>query len=659
MKTNAVEEPLSLDQAFIKKLTDIILANLDNAQFGVEKLSCQMGMSHTTIHRKLRSYTHLSLSQFIREVRLQEAHEMLVQNLGNVSEISYRVGFGSPTYFNKCFHEYYGYPPGDVIKIEKGIIDPKPDKPDLLHLSELHPGHDKTTASYRWKRNFRNFLAISMAVLGGPLLIWVLYSAIYKNIDTSAETKNGQNSKSIAVLPFKNLSGDADNQYFADGVTIDIRDHLSRIKVLKVISGTTSDHFRGSTLTIPESAKKLGVNYILEGSARKDDNRTRVSVKLVDAENDRQLLSETFDRELSDIFSVQSEIAQKVAGILEAVLSDKEIEQIEKIPTKSTEAHILYLKGRYSWNLRTKESLITSSEYFEKSIAADPGYTVAYAGLADAYYTLAHNNWIPVAEGFRKAKEIAQKALEIDPGLAEAHAIIGGVYAWGEWQWEKARKEYQKAIELNPNYSTAYFYYAELLDLLGENEEARLQLNNALELDPLSRAINYNNMVFYYNQGKFNEALEAWNDFNEMGLAFFNPYAYYFYIYMYLGEDSLAYETYRKFLDTNTEGLESNESFQQTYEQSGPKGILQWMSDQIVDISEPSEFYFFAKRCAVLGNNSEALDGLEKAFRAGYVSLPYIYNSYDFRNLRNEPRFRAILRKMNFPEYKSQTPGSY
>jgi TolB-like protein len=311
-----MDKPLSLDQAFIKKLTDIILANLKNEHFGVEELSRFMGMSHSTIHRKLRSYTNRSLIQFIREIRLQKAHEMLKQN----------------------------------------------------------------------------------------------------------------------------LSGDADNQYFADGVTADLRDHLSRIRGLKVISGTTSEHFRGSTLTIPEIAKKLGVNYILEGSTQEDNNRTRVSVKLIDAKSDLQLLSETLDRELRDIFSVQSEIAQNVAGKLEAVLSAEEIEQIEKIPTKSTEAHINYLKGRYSWSLRTKESLMTSIKYFEKSIAEDPSYALAYTGLADAYYFQARNHLIPTAEGFRKAKEIAQKALDIDPSLAEAHAIIGGVYAWGDWQWEKARR---------------------------------------------------------------------------------------------------------------------------------------------------------------------------------------------------------------------------
>jgi len=653
-----VEEPLSLDQAFIKKLTDIIQANLDNEQFGVEELSCQMGMSHTTIHRKLRSYTHLSISQFIREVRLKKAHEMLVQNLGNVSEISYRVGFGSPTYFNKCFHEYYGYPPGDVKKIESGVKGPYADKPDLLHLAEQKPHRYITFSPGTWNKSIWFTLVIPFGILTGLLLIWFVYSTFFKSTESSAETGSAQNDKSIAVLPFLSLSKDIDNQYFADGVTIDIRDHLSRIKGLKVISGTTSEHFRGSTLTIPEIAKILGVNYILEGSAQKDYNRSRVSVKLVDAENDRQLLSELFDRELSDIFSVQSEIAQKVAGMLEAVLSDKEIEQIEKIPTKSTEAHILYLKGRYFWNLRSKESLITSIEYFEKSLTADTGYAVAYAGLADAYYTLAFNNWVPKAEGFIKAKEIAHKALEIDPGLAEAHAILGGVYAWGDWQWEKARKEYEKAIELNPNYSTAYCYYAELLDLLGENEEARLQVNTALELDPMSRKNNFCNMAFYYNEGKFHEALNAWNEYTEMGLTYFDPYPYYFYIYMYLGEDSLAFEVFYNFMLPNIVILDTNESYQQMYDRSGPRGILEWLNNQKKNITDPMVYFYFAKRYAIVGKRSEALDCLEKAYREECVNMPNIYNSYDFRNLRDEPRFRAILRKMNFPEYTSQNSAS-
>jgi len=661
-----MEETLSRDQAFIKKLTEITLANLDNERFGVEELSREMGMSHTTIHRKLRSYTHLSISQFIREIRLQKAHEMLLQNLGNVSEISYRVGFGSPTYFNKCFHEYYGYPPGEVKKIESGIKNPNDSKPDLLHPSKRMPLKDSTSIVGKWERNYRNLLAVSLIVLAGPLLIWVLYSAFFKNKETSDGTGRAENDKSIVVLPLKNLSADADNEYFADGVTIDIRDHLSRIKGLKVISGTTSEHFRGSTLTIPEIAKNLGVDYVLEGSAQKDDNMVRVSVKLVDAKRDRQMLSENFDREMSDIFSVQSEIAQSIAAKLEAVLSEEMIERIEKIPTKNAEAHILYMKGRYFWNLRTNSNLLTSIEYFEKSIAADPGYALAYAGLAQAYYTMAPRVWIPAeqapvdwllpSEAFRRAKEIAQKALDLDPDLAEAHVIIGDVNALYDWQWEKARKEYQKAIDLNPNYSTAYLQYAILLDILGENEDARLQLNIALELDPFSRYINFANMLLYYNEGKFHEALRTWDESNEMGLVV-SPYPYYFYIFMYLGEDSLAYEAFLKVPDPDLKNMESYESLQIMYKRYGSRGILEWINNQKVNKTEPFELYNLSKRCAILGKNNESLDWLEKAFNGGFVDLPFIYNSYDFRNLRSESRFNALLKQMNLPEYKSQVPG--
>lgn len=661
-----MEGPLSLDQAFIKKLTDIILSNLGNEKFGVKELSREMGMSHTTIHRRLRVYTSLSISQFIRGIRLQKAHEMLLQNLGTVSEISYRVGFGSPTYFSKCFHEYYGYPPGEVKKIESGIMNPNDTRPDLLHPSKLMPLKDSTMIEGKRKRNYRNLLAISLTVFASPLLIWFLYSAFFRSKEISAGTGSATDDKYIVVLPFKNLSPDADNEYFADGVTIDIRDHLSRIKGLKVISATTSDHFRGSTLTIPEIAKKLGVDYVLEGSAQKDDDITRVSVKMIDAKRDQQLLSEKFDREMSDIFSVQSEIAQNIAAKLEAVLSEEMIERIEKIPTKNAEAHILYMKGRYFWNLRTNSNLLTSIEYFEKSIAADTGYALAYAGLAQAYYTMAPRVWIPAeqapvdwllpSEAFRRAKETAQKALDIDPDLAEAHVIIGDVNALCDWQWEKARKEYQKAIDLNPNYSTAYLQYANLLNILGENEDARLQLNIALELDPFSRYINFANMLLYYNEGKFHEALRTWDESNEMGLVV-SPYPYYFYIFMYLGEDSLAYEAFLKVPDPDLKNMESYESLQIMYKRYGSRGILEWINNQKVNKTEPFELYNLSKRCAILGKNNESLDWLEKAFNGGFVDLPFIYNSYDFRNLRSEPRFNALLKQMNLPEYESQGSG--
>ncbi len=647
---------LSMDQAFIERLTDIILSNLENEQFGVQELSREMGMSHSTIHRRLRSYTHLSVSQFIREVRLQKAYEMLSQNLGSVSEISYRVGFGSPSYFNKCFHEYYGYPPGEARNPESRLHKSNVEMPDLLHPAGTGFWHNK--AGNKGMRKIKRYLIIPFGILGGLLLAWVLYIVIAGRNNAEPDKESIKEEKSIVVLPFKNLSSDTDNEYFADGVTIDIRDRLSRIKGLKVISSITAEHFRGSTLTIPELADEIGVNYVLEGSARKDGSMTRVSAKLIDAKRDRQLFSETFDRELSDIFSIQSEIAQVVAGKLEAVLSAEEVEQIEKVPTQSTEAHIYYLKGRYCWNTRTQESLNRSIGYFEKSLAADPGYAAAYAGLAETYYTLSHNDWMPVDKGFGRAKELAQKALEIDPGLAEAHTTLGAVYAMGEWQWDKAREEYQIAVGLNPGYSTAYLYYGELLDLLGENEEARLQLNIAKELDPFSPVINCFNMTLYYNQGKFHEALDAWNEYNELNLAYFNPYAYYFYIYMYLGEDSLALQAIKTLIKTNQEGLEFNESLLQLYDQHGAMGILEWFNTEDSVLTEPRQFFYYGKRLAILGRKSEALDLLEKAFQARFVFIPCIYNNYDFRNLRNEPRFRTMLRQMNFPAYKSGNTGS-
>ena len=306
-----MEEPLPRDQAFIKKLTCIILDNLDNEQFGVEALVNQMGMGRTTIHRKLKAYTRLSLSQFIREVRLQKAHEMLVQNIGTISDISYKVGFGSPTYFDKCFHEYYGYPPGDLRKIEAGIKPAASGNHDLLYNTENKSLKTDGKRASVWLLKHRTPLTASFGILLGLLIVWFVYSFFLKNTDGSSGSDNYDSEKSLAVLPFNNLSDNVDDQYFADGVTIDIRDHLSRISGLRVISGTTSEHFRDSKLTIPEIAKILGVNYVLEGSSRIKGNITRVSVKLVDAKLDRQLLSETFDREISDIFSVQSEIAQK------------------------------------------------------------------------------------------------------------------------------------------------------------------------------------------------------------------------------------------------------------------------------------------------------------------------------------------------------------
>jgi len=454
--------------------------------------------------------------------------------------------------------------------------------------------------------------------------------------------------KSIAVLPFTNLSNDPEQEYFSDGIVEAILDRLFKIGELKVTSGTSTKRYKNTELSVKKIGRELGVSSILEGSIQKIGNNVRITAQLIDARTDVHLWSETYDRNISDIFSIQSEVAQNVARELKATLTSKEKGQIEKNQTNNVEAYNLYLRGRFFWNQRTEEGQKKSIEYFEKSVAIDPDYALAYTGLADAYFILTWKGWSPNPEGYIKAKKYALRAIEIDKNLAEAHATLGWLLFWAEWKWEEARKELKLAIELNPNYANAHQYYAELLDILRQDKEAHEQLNLALELDPLSPAMNALNVLHYYNEGKLKESLEACRRLEEIDLyKSQGVYWQYFRIYLRYGEDLKAIEALQKVMPGDTLIIK------EVYNKSGINGIFNWFIESGVNKST-NYFRSLAILYTILGKKEEELSWLEKALKENLTSLPEINNNSDFDNLRSEPRFQAIIKKMGLSEYKKK-----
>ena len=452
--------------------------------------------------------------------------------------------------------------------------------------------------------------------------------------------------KSIAVLPFTNLSNDPEQEYFSDGIVEAILDHLFKIGELKVTSGTSTKRYKNTELSVKEIGRELGVSSILEGSVQKIGNNVRITAQLIDARTDVHLWSETYDRNISDIFSIQSEVAQTVARELKATLTSKEKGQIEKNQTNNVEAYNLYLRGRFFWNQRSEEGQKKSIEYFEKAIAIDPDYALAYTGLADAYYILTWNGWLPKPEGYIKAKGFALRALEINKNLAEAHAALGVLFCYSEWKWEEARKELKLATELNPNYANAHQYYSELLDILRQDKEAREQINLALELDPLSFAMNCDNVLFYYNEGKLKESLEACRTLVESDSSYHQlVYYLYFRIYLRYGEDLKAVEALQKL------NLGDTLTIKEVYNKSGINGIFNWITKFEVN---KSDFRFLSIFYYKLGKKEEELMQLEKALKDNSGGLPGINNDPDFDNLLSEPRFEAIIKKMGLSEYQKK-----
>ncbi len=306
---------------------------------------------------------------------------------------------------------------------------------------------------------------------------------------TSKFEKEDLDPRRVAVLPLTNMSPDPNDRYFADGMTEELISRVSKIGELGVISRTSIMRYRDTTVPLGQIGQELGVGSVLEGSLRKAGNRVRITAQLVDVKSDRHLWSESYDRNLDDIFAIQSDIAQQVAEALKVQLLTGERQGIQRKATESVEAYTLYLKGRYYWNERTEEGNKMVSRYFEEATKKDPKFALAYVGLADCYNIFSDYRWMPPGEALPKAKSFALRALEMDDGLAEAHASLGLVLCNHDWDFDAAEREFKRAIELNPSYASAHQWYAIFLVFMRRDLDAYDEIKRASELDPLSPII--------------------------------------------------------------------------------------------------------------------------------------------------------------------------
>jgi TolB-like protein/Tfp pilus assembly protein PilF len=458
--------------------------------------------------------------------------------------------------------------------------------------------------------------------------------------------------KSIAVLPFENLSRDPDNAYFADGIQEEILTRLAKIADLKVVSRTSTVRYKRSSDNLPQIAKQLGVANVLEGGVQRTADEVRVNVQLIKAENDAHLWADTFDRKLTDIFAVESEIAQTVAETLRAKLSGSEQHAIAARPTENTEAYQLYLKGRFFWNKRTGQNLNKAADYFNQAIAADPKYALAYVGLADAYVLMPFYGAGAPRDCYPKAKAAARKALELDDALAEAHTSLALVLCLFEFDFSQANREFQHAIELNPNYATAHQWYGnEPLVMLGRFDESIAEAKRALELDPLSLIINADLGNNYFFARRYDEAIEQLRKTLEMDPSFY-------YARWNLGQAletkgalDAAIKEYEKARalddDPSVLGLLAH-----AYASSGNKTEALKILDQLKELSRQRYVrpYSFAIVYLGLGDKEEALRWLEKSYQDRGYDICTIKVDPFLDPLRGDPRFEALVAKVLAPK---------
>ena len=493
----------------------------------------------------------------------------------------------------------------------------------------------------------------SMILIGSLVLLIALLIGFVK---FSRPTPNRPavataNAKSIAVLPFENLSHDPDNAYFADGIQEEILTRLSKIADLKVISRTSTQRYKGTPTNLLEIAKQLGVAHILEGTVQKAADQVRVNVQLINAQTDSHLWAEKFDRNLADIFAVESEIATKIADTLQAKLTGSEKQAIAARPTENSEAHQLYLKGRYFLSRRTEEGLKKSVEFFNQAIDKDSGYALAYSGLADSnmyLLKLAFLRGLSRKESYERAKAAATKALELDENLAEAHTSLALVKMEYEWEWASSEGEFKRAIQLNPGFAEAHHQYSHYLTAMGRSSESLAESLRALELDPLSLVLNGHLAWHYLYARQYDQAIQqcqrtAELDRNYPETADFRGLAY---EQKGMYREAIAELQMAVNLSGNSPHIKAE--LGHAYAIAGETTPALDILDELKRGSTETHIssYDIAVIYIGLGRKDQALEALENAYQERSEWLRYVKVDPRLDPLRGDPRFEKLANQV-------------
>jgi len=486
-------------------------------------------------------------------------------------------------------------------------------------------------------------LALTAAVLAAAALAYHAYFAAPVPLP---------NEKSIAVLPFVDLSQTRDQEYFCDGVQEEILTRLSKIADLKVISRTSTQRYKNSPSNLLEIAKELGVAHILEGTIQKSADQVRVNVQLINAQNDLHLWADKYDRKLTDIFAVESEIAGKIADTLQAKLSSAEQKVLNARPTESTEAHQLYLRGRYVMEKRTPADLNKAVDYFIQAIAQDPNYAAAYAGLADCYVLLPQWKQGPVAEYLSKARAAANKALQIDGNLADAYVSLGMVAFGEKLDLREAKREFERAIQLNPNYALAHYClgYSVLL-ALGNHDQAIAELKRAIELDPVSSVINTNLGCAYILARRYPEAITQLRKAIELNAGFAYAHAILGEALELNGQLDDAFTEYEKSYNAGHD-FRGLMMMARVHGLKGDREKALQLLEQAKQLNSPDIWAF---GCAMvylgLGDRNEALNSLEQSYQQKeFINVSTIKDDPLFDSLHGDPRFERLVNQINSPD---------
>ena len=509
--------------------------------------------------------------------------------------------------------------------------------------------HPWTTAKLSGDR-LRKFAAILLSgLLVGAFLLTVVLGFDVGGARRWLRRQSNPTIHSLAVLPLQNLSGDPAQDYFADGMTDALITDLSQISALRVISRTSAMHYKGTKESLPEIARQLNVDGIVEGSVVRSGNRVRITAQLIHAATDQHLWAETYERDAGDVLKLQGEVAQAIAQQVRVQLTSQQQVRVGSAPRVNPEAYEAYLRGRYFWSQRTEAGLWKSVELFQQAIAIDPNSALPYTGLADAYLVL--DAWTveaaPPTEITPKASAAVQKALQLDPSLAEAHTVLAGL-KHGNWDWDGAAVEYRRAIELNPNYAHAHQWYGQLLCERGQFEYGLAEADRAHNLDPLNLvfAIDVGNRLYWAR--RYREAIAPIRRALELDPNFRVAHRFLGQVYEQNGMYEPAIAELRRAAELSNKNPIDLGALGHAYAVSGQREQASHVLQELRHLSNKRYVsgYDFALLYVGLGEKDKALESLERAFQEHSTWMLHLKVDPRLDPLRFDPRFQDLMRRV-------------
>lgn len=625
------------EKVLLDKFNLIIERNFHNPDFGIEEICLELGTSRSQLYRYIKEQTQLSISLYIRQRKLIKAKELMESSDMKTAEIAYFLGIDSPQNFSKYFTQEFGLTPTAYRKV---ILEGKnnPEGKIDLEISEtlLLPVLEKP--NYKPYSHKYFYSAIGFILL----ISWLVYfwkPLLDKTQNVSEFPVFSGNS--IAIMPFKNL-GTPETAYFCDGIMEQIHGSLSQIHKLKIISTTSSDKYKNSNKLVPQIAKELDVNYILEGSVFQVSNKIRIKVELVRARDDRSVWAKSFDGDTKDVFKYLTTVSKEVAIELDQKLSDATMEKLGKAPTTNPAAYNEYLKGSQLIVSRKKNELEESIIKLNKAIDYDPEFAAAYASRGHAYYLLGESDFINEVTALKMTEQNSLTAIRLDAENALAYANLANIYR-NQYKWEQAKTAYEIALKYSPNDALINYWYSLLLRSMGKIKEAITYSSKAVELDPLHHVIFGGNVLNYIYGGELDMAKKS---MDEGHILFHESWVYYWvwgYYFIAKGQYKEALKCYA-IANQKNPGIKSIQ-YQTVYCQARD-GQIDKVNAYLKELPElPENYVSRSVIYAGLGNKKQSLYYLQKGADIGIVPSDFKVSSF-FVTLRNEPKFRAVLKKI-------------